>query len=473
MFKFAYSIRFRVWLLFIGFTTAILSFLYINQIFLLPNFYTFIKKQETIVTSNLLKKNWDDTDKLRDEMYRLSREQEMRIDIDVYVNGRLISYKQDPNNIYQQVTVSMPDDDALFNEVLNSKNGVISEVITYGNRQVLCFAALVGSKNDVKGYITIFNFLQPLDNTQDVLKSQFFLSACVLFFVAIILSAFVVAGISNPIIKISRNARKLVSGEFNMQTRPADYAEIKTLAETLNKASVEIAKTENLRKDLLANVSHDLKTPLTMIKAYAEMIRDLSGDNPEKRAKHVQVIIDEADRLNGLVADMLDLSKIQSGVAVKNAALFSFSEHLQEILERFGYLSGTLETVIIPEIENGITIKADLTKIEQVVYNLVNNAVNYTGDDGVITVRLYRKKDFIGRFEVKDTGCGIVKEELPYIWERYYKAEKSEFHKRTTVGTGLGLSIVKGVMEIHGYAYGVDSAPGKGSTFWFEFPCED
>lgn len=471
MFKFIHSIRFRVWLLFIGFTACILAFLYINQVLLLPGFYHFVKTQETTATADALRRNWD-SENLRAEAERLSREHEMQIGIFKYTDGAFVGYTADPTHFFNRVMIYTPDNDAIYNALMNSRTGTLNEIIKVEERDILFFATLIGTRTDVRGYIIIYNNLQPLGNTQDVLQSQFFLSACVLFLVAFLLSLFVVRRLSNPIIKISRSARALATGDFNMKTKSSDYAEIKTLADNLNKASREIAKTENLRKDLLANVSHDLKTPLTMIKAYAEMIRDLSGDIPEKRGKHVQVIIDEADRLNGLVVDMLDLSKLQSGAAQKNAEIFDFSERLQGLLERFGYLAQEHKIALIPEIEDKIILKADLSKIEQVVYNLFNNAVNHTGNDGSVTVRLFRKRTGVGRFEVKDTGIGISKEDQVYIWERYYKAEKSEFHQRTTVGTGLGLSIVKGIMEIHGYAYGVTSAPEKGSTFWFEFPCE-
>jgi signal transduction histidine kinase len=360
----------------------------------------------------------------------------------------------------------------LFYEVINSKRYSSSKIFYHEEREIFRYVKLVGTPNDYRGIITIYSFRQPPGNAEEILERQFAFSAVLIFISAFALSVFISSKLSNPIIKISRSAKKLAKGEFSMETSMMDYEEIRDLADSLNKASYEIAKTENLRKELLANVSHDLKTPLTMIKAYAEMIRDLSGDIPEKRTKHVRVIVDEADRLNGLVTDMLDLSKIQSGVAAKELSLFDFSFHLGEILERFGYLVREQKISVLPEIEDDILIKADLTKIEQVVYNLVNNAVNYTGDDGKVTVKLFRKRENIGRFEVIDSGSGIAEDELPYIWERYYKAAKSQNHKRTTVGTGLGLSIVKGIMKIHSFGYGVDSVIGKGSTFWFEFPCE-
>ena len=124
---------------------------------------------------------------------------------------------------------------------------------------------------------------------------------------------------------------------------------------------------------------------------------------------------------------------------------------------------------VLPEIQPRITINADRQKIEQVVYNLVNNAINYVGEDREVKVRLYRKAGGAARFEVADRGVGIPEEKIPYIWDRYYKVERSENHKRAMKGTGLGLSIVKGILINHGFEYGCDSIVGEGSCFWFEF----
>ncbi|MCL2108923.1 MAG: HAMP domain-containing histidine kinase [Oscillospiraceae bacterium] len=469
MFKFINGMKFRLWLLFIGFTTIILGILYFNQIILLPNYYNFIKTQETTGVANILKTNWNNYD-LISEMNRLSREHEMRIDIDRYIGGVRVSESSAENSITisNMFTIDGDEVEALKRQASSGRN----RTVTSNRDGLLYYVTYIGPGSSPEGYIAIFTYLQPLGNTQDVLQSQFFLMSCVVYLLAVALSAFVVTNITSPLTNISDSAGKLVTGEFVLKTSKGDYTEIITLTENLNIASREIAKTENFRKDLLANVSHDLKTPLTMIKAYAEMIRDLSGNHPQKRENHLKVIIDEADRLNSLVVDLLDLSKIQSGVATKNVTTFDFSEHLGAVIGRFDYLSVEHGIKIISEIEKGIIVKADLSKIEQVVYNFVNNAINHAGKDKKVTVQLYRKKEGVARFEVKDKGSGIAKEELPYIWERYYKATKSRFHKRTTIGTGLGLSIVKGVMDMHGFAYGVVSAPGKGSTFWFEFPCE-
>ena len=219
---------------------------------------------------------------------------------------------------------------------------------------------------------------------------------------------------------------------------------------------------------MLANVTHDLKTPLTMIKAYASMIQEISGGDPEKRAKHTQVIIDESDRLTALVNDILNLSKIRSGMDTLKLQTFNLSEFIHTVLERFGYLTEKMGYTLERDIEDELYTEADMEKIEQVVYNLVGNAVNYTGEDKKIGVALKRTENGKIRFSVSDTGKGIPPEEISTIWDRYYRS--SETHKRPIKGTGLGLSIVKTILIKHNFEYGVESEVGKGSTFYVLFP---
>ena len=290
------------------------------------------------------------------------------------------------------------------------------------------------------------------------------MSSLLIIIVSLVVAMIISSSISRPIRRISRSADKLITGDFELEVSPHDYSEIVVLTDNLNKASAEISKTEKLRKDLLANISHDLRTPLTMIKAYAEMIRDLSGNNPEKREKHLGVIIDETDRLSLLVSDILNLSKLQSGAIEMDKRNIDLSSLLEDIVSRFAMLD---ETKIVLDCEKDIHISADSKQLGQAVYNLIINAINYSGVD-TVTVRLHDIGGGNVRFEVADKGVGISAEDLPYIWERYYKVNRSENYKRTVKGTGLGLSIVKGVFECHGFRYGVESEEGVGTTFWFE-----
>ena len=268
---------------------------------------------------------------------------------------------------------------------------------------------------------------------------------------------------------MSDTAVKLAEGGYTVKFTNADYTEMAQLSDTLNYVRDEVKKSEDFRREILANVSHDLKTPLTMIKAYASMIKEISGDNKEKREKHLQVIIDEADRLTGLVNDVLSVSKLQSNIEEINFKVFNLTELVYGIINRFGYLQESQGYNLMVDIDKDLYARADEEKISQVIYNLLGNAANYTGKDKTVYISL--KADLDGKrikFSVRDTGKGISKEALPEIWDRYYRVKEN--HQRPVKGTGLGLNIVKVILQNHAFDFGVDSAIEEGSTFWVDFP---
>ena len=270
--------------------------------------------------------------------------------------------------------------------------------------------------------------------------------------------------LSRPIVEITKTAKKFGAGDYSVEFKAGGYREIEELSTVLDNAKNEIQKVSDLRNDLIANISHDLRTPLTMVKAYAEMIRDLSGDIPEKRNAHVQIIIDEADRLSNLVNNILELSKLESGNIELELSDFSVHEKIHDVLTRYTLLiENDGYDIQFIEDEDRI-IRADIEKLDQVLYNFINNAVNYCGNDKRIRIKQINKASCV-RIEIIDNGKGISKELLPLIFDRYYRDAK---YKRDVIGTGLGLSICKEILKKHGFAFGVQSEEGKGSTFWFE-----
>jgi signal transduction histidine kinase len=265
---------------------------------------------------------------------------------------------------------------------------------------------------------------------------------------------------------MSAVAERWAKGDETVLFNGGSYTEMHELANALNKAKTEINKSGKLQRDLMANVSHDLKTPLTMIKAYAEMIRDISGENKEKRDKHTQVIIDESDRLALLVNDILSLSKLQSQSDAPEHKIVNLSDLVETIILRFDGVVLEKGYVIERHIDKGVYVFVDEKKIEEVVYNLIGNAVNYTGDDKTVKVFL-SKKDNVATLEIIDSGVGISDDKIDTIWERYLRY--SETHHRAVKGTGLGLSIVKAILEAHNLEYGVVSKEGLGSNFYVVF----
>ena len=286
--------------------------------------------------------------------------------------------------------------------------------------------------------------------------------------VAAVTIAFVLGkGIADPIIKLTEAASDIAKGGAEAVDISAHgYKEINELKQGLEIAAREVADLERYRRELIANVSHDLRTPLTLIKGYAELMRDIPSE--AGKSENFDVIIDEATRLTGLVNDMLDLSREQEKGDRMRLDTFDIVKTLSALVERHGKLIEHLGYRLEFEHEERALVYADEKRITQVVYNLINNAVNYSGEDKVVVIRQFTKGSNV-RIEVTDHGEGVDVNILPHIWDRYFKSDKS--HKRATVGTGLGLSIVKTVMEKHpGGVYGVISEKGKGSTFYIELP---
>lgn len=307
------------------------------------------------------------------------------------------------------------------------------------------------------------SIISPVSATVYTLRIQLIYISVIMVVIALVMAIVIAVKVSRPIININNSAKKMARGDYNIKYDVGSYKEISELSKTLNYTVLELKKTEDLQHELIANVSHDLRTPLTMITAYSEVMRDIPGENSPE---NVQVIIDEANRLTNLVNDMLDISKLQAGVDTLNAREYNLTSGIKSVIDRYAKLvEQDGYKVIFKYKEEDIMVRADEFKIYQVLYNLVNNAINYTGPDKTVTIKQIVNGEIV-RIEVTDTGDGIAEEELANVWERYYKADKK--HKREVMGTGLGLSIVKNILKLHDAKYGVLSKVGEGSTFWFE-----
>ncbi|MBP5661691.1 MAG: HAMP domain-containing histidine kinase, partial [Clostridia bacterium] len=313
-------------------------------------------------------------------------------------------------------------------------------------------------------FLYVIAQLNRIDSVIRVLQQQFFLITILALLFAFAFAYFMARRFSRPVEQLTKSARELALGNAEVTFRTEDaFGEIEELAGALQYAADEIAKSSELRRELMANVSHDLRTPLTMIKMYAEMIRDITGDNKEKREKNLKIIMDETDRLTLLVQDILELSKIEATNRKIDLSAFDICAMVQTILERFSVMREQGYTFEL-EAPEKVYVLGDKARIEQVLYNLLSNAVNYTGEDKRVRVRITSKFDCV-RVEIIDSGPGIPKEEMATIWDRYYRAKT---HVRSQMGTGLGLSIVKSILTAHNADFGIDSTLGVGSNFWFE-----
>ena len=218
-----------------------------------------------------------------------------------------------------------------------------------------------------------------------------------------------------------------------------------------------------MQRDLLANVSHDLRTPLTLIKGYAETVRDLTGEDKAHRDEQMNIIVDETDRLTALVSSVMELSKVTSGAEKCERVCFDMVQLCDEVSERYDAVcaqNGWQLRLELPD--TSLMVWADPDMMQRALHNLLGNAMHHIGPDGVFLLRASEDAEGV-RVEVEDHGPGIPAEDLPYIFDRYYRS-RSDAGK---VGTGLGLSITKAIFQQHGFRFGVQSIVGKGTIFWF------
>ncbi len=451
---------------FVIFISSILILVWFTFVVSLESNYKSSKTRNIISIASYILNGWNDDDFTSDKLDEIAYNNDMCILIQNETGYTIYSYDMMANNCLIHGVSGLN----LFRyraEALASSTGYYYAELQNPrfNNDTLLFVMVIGSRDDPEGFIYLNTSLVPIKSTSDIIKNQVLRIGIILFVLGLVIAYFLARLIEAPIVRITRSAKKLGQGDFNVTFDGRGYTETEVLADTLNYAASEISKVDTLRRDLIANISHDLRTPLTMVKAYAEMIRDLSGDNPEKRAEHINIIIEESDRLATLVNDILDLSKLESGNAEITITEFCITDIINEIIVRYKLFSEQKGYTFIVTAEIPFMVQADVVKIQQVLYNLINNAINYTGEDKTVYITQIIKDKETVRIEITDTGEGIDPELLPLIFDRYYRAEKS---KREVIGTGLGLSIVKQILKQHNCQFGVRSEKGVGSTFWFE-----
>lgn len=466
------SLKFQNWLYLMIFSLAILAVLWVLQFLFLDRFYESMKLNEIKKTGDKISGKFGDTD-FHTIMNLYAFNNNLRIvmfDDSGQMTRSFDGFPSDsPGKMPPAELGRFPQD--YLNTVLEMIEKSNSERTCYidtNNRldsmQVVYVAKLTDRLNNVS-YIYISSPIPPIDSTISVLRTQFYLITAILFVLSLIMAQWISKKLSKPIIRLTKSAERVVKGELDATFYEDSFTEIHQLASALNYATGELRNLDNYRRDFIANISHDLKTPLTIIKLNGELIKDVSGNDPQKREEHCNTIIKEADWLTNMVGEILELSRLESNHEEFTESSVNLSQCLADTLCSFHVLEEKNGYSFEVDIEENIFVNGNYQMLKRAIYNLISNAVNFTGDDKRVIIKL-KQTDGSARFEVTDTGEGIPKEMQGAIWDRYYKSK--EIHKRALIGTGIGLSIVKNILVLHGAEYGVVSEIGKGSTFWFE-----
>ncbi len=464
-------LKWKIFLYLLGFCALLLAVLWLFQTVLLDAFYRNIRVREVRSIAQEAAQSIGRED-ASDVIAELSENSDIIIEIfgadenspppDGEISRLLQRAEREGGEVLQYVSPVPPQQPDRVNQADGETQAAPPQPQRFWERRVPMRSLIYVKQWDTQIYIVVRAVISPVNATVDTLRYQLYVVSVIMLVFSIILAFLIARRVSKPIEEISRSAQALSRGEYGVRFGGKGFSEIVALSDTLNTAATELGRVESYRRELLANVSHDLRTPLALIYSYAEMMNDFPEEITREQTR---LIMSESQRLTALVNDVLDTSKVESEAEQLSRAPYNLTRSLQAAILQMGELLKKDGFEIVFHRDEEVFVEADETKIDRVFYNLLINAVNYSGDCREIHVCQWASDDAV-RVSVTDGGEGIAGEELPYIWERYYKSRKR--HKRAVIGSGLGLSIVKRIVDLHGGSYGVESEYGKGSTFWFE-----
>ncbi len=285
---------------------------------------------------------------------------------------------------------------------------------------------------------------------------------------AIVFAVLISSSVTRPLRRTAAAANAIADGNYDQQAPEEGPREVRDLAQSFNEMVQQVQASQELQREFLANVSHELKTPLTSIQGFSQAILDGAADNPGRAAR---IIHDEAGRMRRMVDDLLDLARIESGQTKLRREYISLSELLTHVLENLSLRAAEQQVTLGHEISPLPRLTGDPDRLAQVFTNLVDNALTHTPAGGQISVLAAREDGGGVQISISDTGKGIPPEDLPHVFERFYQVDKSR--KRSgQKGTGLGLTISKEITEAHGGKIWAESAEGQGTTFrvWLPLP---
>ena len=465
----------RIFKYFVVFTVVIMMILWLLQILFLQAFYQEMKIRQLYRTADRIERSYGH-ESFVEIMDDLTMTSDMYIQINNSSGVLYVTSSANPGD-RMNAFANRYDSEALKAKLRESGEDHIvvkKQIYNTGQAEAMIYASVLDDGRDRNSdyeedltWLFIYTPLTAVSSTVVILSNMLIVVTLLAILFGVVMSSIMARRLARPVNNITISAAQLAEGRYDVNFDGTGSSETEELAATLNYAAEELSKADKLQKDLIANVSHDLKTPLTMVRSYAEMIRDLSGDNPEKREKHLNVIISEADRLNGLVNDLTTLSKMQAKVDVAQMEPVDLKRLAEISMDSFAlHREKDGFELSVEAVGDDFVVEADSKKIRQVFANLIGNAIRYSSDDKYVKVKITDLGTEGVRCEVIDHGQGISGEDLQSIWDRYYQS--SQNLSRTQEGSGLGLSIVKQIFILHHAKYGVESTEGEGSNFWFE-----
>ena len=480
------SFRIKLWIYFVLFTALIFSLLWLLQTVFLQSFYNDMLINNTKQAAASISESFND-----DDFSNIIDELSLSNSILVYITDTdgSILYSSDqfkgltgrshpmPTDKTEETEVgfgkhsqrggkgheyrSLPDGYSDFLSSLEASDSGTYESTTDG---MYVYGAYLGTGDDKK-VLYISTTLDAVGPAVDIIRMQLIWGTVISVIIASVLAWFIARGFAMPVAKLTNKAEHIGSDDFPEDFRKGFCSELDELSDVLDETSDKLKKSRNFQRELLANVSHDLRTPDTMIKGYAEMVRDISRTDEEQCNADIEVIVRESDRLCAMVNEILEFSEMQSAEVRPEPEDVDISAVVRRVCSNFNSLYSREGGRIDTQLQENVIVKGDAGRLERAVYNLLDNAVRHNGESKVINVTLTQEGGN-AKISITDHGSGIPAQELENIWDRYYT-----YRSRNKKGvSGLGLAIVKEIVKMHGGICTAESTVGIGSTFIIKSP---
>lgn len=380
-------------------------------------------------------------------------------------SGRMILNSSTPMDVENEVVVENFDP-----TVTQGSYYTVGTFFDSFDEKMISVFAPITSNYMVRGYVVIHYPISSIQASSDSLLNISYIMLVILFLLSLIIVIFFTEMVYIPLRKITEATEQYAAGNMHYEFSVDSEDEMGYLAASLNYMASEIARSEDNQKKFVANVSHDFRSPLTSIKGYLEAMLD-GTIPPEMHEKYLTIVLNETDRLTKLTNSLLTLNNLNTKGVMLERTDFDINQVIRNVAASF---EGTcrqknvaIELVLVGDY---LYVNADMGKIQQVLYNLLDNAIKFSHHDSAIKIETTEKRSKIF-VSVKDRGIGIPKDDLKLIWDRFYKSDLSRGKDKK--GTGLGLSITKEIIHAHGEHINVISTQGVGTEFIFSLPKSD
>lgn len=312
----------------------------------------------------------------------------------------------------------------------------------------------------ITGAVILFSPLNELEGVLAQARKAVWLSGSLLLLLAFVVVYFVSHRLTRPVVRVSKAAQAMACGEDVPDLAEGGNDELAMLVESFNQLKNKLKKAEKMRRELIAGVSHELRSPLAAIRGFVQgMLDDVIP--PRERPKYLALVLRETNRLTAMTNDLLEMARLESGSIILKKDKFDLCGVVRETAELFSAQARAKNFEIkLCGCQEELLLSADADRVRQVIGNLLSNAVEFTPAGGSVGINVFKGKNTV-TFEVWDTGTGISAQDLPFVFEKFYRVEK--FREATTAGTGLGLAIVKSIVELHGGRIVLES-DGKGTV---------